>query len=269
MSKIEFHKMHGCSNDFVIIDNREYNISFKTEIIKLLSDRNIGIGCDQLIIIDDSIKYDYFMKIYNNDGTEAGNCGNAARCVTKLLIGKKKQITIETNTSILHAKKINDKFQINMGHASFNWRDILTIERIYDDIRLHDELGPGLILSIGNPHIVFFVDNIDDIDIEKMGALIENHPIFINKVNVNFAEIIDEKNIKLKTWERGAGLTLSCGTGACASMIAANKRNLIQNKAVISQKGGNLLIELDNNNEILMTGTADYIFSGEIEINYN
>ncbi|MFN7039217.1 MAG: diaminopimelate epimerase [Alphaproteobacteria bacterium] len=276
MNIINFHKMHGCGNDFVIIDNRKYKLNFSKEKLKFLADRNKAIGCDQIIIIEDFPQYDCFMRIYNNDGNEAGNCGNAARCVVSLLAQDSFESNLEKEI-IFKIKTINSSLQaiyydnkiisIDMGKPKFDWVDIpLTLACDTSNIVIESELPPGFVLNIGNPHIVYFVEDIDSINITHLGKKIENHNLFKEKINVNFVQIISNSEIILKTWERGAGLTLACGTGACAATVAAVITKNLQRKLRVNLRGGVLNIEFHKNNHIFMQGEAIYVFKGEILI---
>lgn len=251
--KVDFTKMNGCGNDFMIIDLRNFIFNLDSSLIEKLADYKTSVGFDQLITITSSSIADIAINIFNRDGSIAAACGNGSRCVAKLIFNQldKEIITISTINRILEAKRLGDLISINMGEA----------EVTQDNIQLNDIYAS--LVEIGNPHIV--INNIQDLDILKHGPLIENHPKFPNKVNVNFAQIVRRDLIKLRTWERGAGATLACGTGACATFFALHKKGLINKEAVISQLGGDLNISLNGRN-ILMSGDACISYNGTITL---
>ncbi|CAI27473.1 diaminopimelate epimerase [Ehrlichia ruminantium] len=264
---INFIKMHGTLNDFVIIDCREkmyHNINFKK-----IAHRKTGIGCDQVIVITSSKKADCFIHIYNPDGSKVEMCGNAARCVAYLLSNEKKNdnITIELSDRILSCVRTShDKIQVNMGYPKFHWKDIPVLhacDTLYLPIKT-ELLSYPVGVNIGNPHAVFFVDSIDDIPLTKIGPELENHTLFPNKANISIAQVISRNEIKLRVWERGTGETASCGSAACATLVAAVRRNYTNHHATIYLQGGNLLILYKDDNTILMEGVVSYVFSGVI-----
>ena len=271
--EIQFHKMHGLGNDFIIFKDSIALESVSEYQVKYLCDRKLGIGSDQLIICNkfsDHVK----MKIYNNDGSIANFCGNATRCVAYLYLSSKneenKSILIETGNSLLQCSLKNDLITVNIGSPLLNWDKIplsnpikgneieLPSEIIIDSKRIR-----GFCINVGNPHIVIFVKN-HDFNLADIGSKIENLSYFPQKINVNFATIIDKNNIHLRVWERGAGLTLACGSGACASFYAAYKMNFVDNSVKVSFEIGCLNIRLENEN-ILMTGSYNYVFNGTVK----
>lgn len=269
--EIPFIKMHGLGNDFVIIDQRIFKYALDVNKIKKISDRKLGVGCDQLILIDNSENANISMQIYNKDGSIVGACGNGTRCVAYLIMDEagSEFVTIETIAGVLEAKLYtNGEVSVNLGVPKTSWYDIPVISEMdtnYIDIVI-DDLKYPYAVNVGNPHIVFFVENLDEVEIEELGPSIENHYYFPEKVNVNFVEIIDRNNIKLRTFERGAGLTLACGTGASASVWAATCRDLTGNEVNVIQDGGNLLIKKLPNNSIEMRGKIEKSFVGVMEI---
>ena len=272
MQKIEFIKMHGLGNDFVIIDQRSKNINIDKNIISKLSDRKSGAGCDQLITINKSLSDDHeiYIKIYNPEGDTAEACGNGTRCVAKLLFEeqKKSNIKIKSDAGILDATKIDDNnISVNLGTLSNYWKDIPLAENI-DTLNIPikiDGFSKGVAVNIGNPHIVFFEKNIYDIDLSSIGPKIENDKLFPNKINVEIVEIVNENKIKMRVWERGAGITLACGSGACASVYAGVLKNLLNKDVEVLLEKGSLFINIENNNAI-MAGPAEISYRGEIEI---
>lgn len=251
---INFIKMHGCGNDFLIIDNRNQSVLLERNQIIQLADYKQSIGFDQLLLIENSDIADVAIKIFNNDGGKVSACGNGSRCVARLILeeSNKESITIATDDRVLSAKYQEDLIAINMGKAEIAPRDIKFSGFI------------GTFVEIGNPHVVVNTDDLDNLDILKYGPLIENDPRFPNKVNVNFVEIINKDSIKLCTWERGVGSTLACGTGACASFYCLYSKNLVNNKAVIKQPGGEVIIAIENGN-VLMAGAAEISYRGGFE----
>ncbi len=270
---VAFKKMHGLGNDFVIIDDRakKFFIS-KAQIIKA-ADRNFGVGCDQFIIIENSDNEDAyaFMRIYNPDGSQSKACGNATRCVASLLMAEtgKDKVNIETLRGILSAKlNENGMISVDMGKAQLNWQDIPLSHKV-DICHLDINIGPlndGVAVGMGNPHCIFFVDDVMKIDLAKFGPLVENHPLFPDRTNVEIASINDDGGIDLRVWERGAGLTLACGSGSCATMVAANLRGLVGRIADIKLSGGILHIEWLENDHVLMTGAVEVSFKGQLNI---
>jgi len=271
MQKIEFIKMHGLGNDFVIIDNRINSILITPSIINKLSDRKFGAGCDQLITINKSIgDEDARIEIFNPNGDKAEACGNGTRCVAKLLFEEstKESINILSDAGMLNATFKNEKnISVNMGKLNTKWNKIPLINEM-DTMNVPIEVegfSSGVAVNIGNPHIVFFGDSIDDVDLNIIGPKIENHDFFPNKTNVEFIKVLNENKIQMRVWERGAGITLACGSGACAAVYAGMKKNLLSNNVeVILAKGSlNILIQ---NDAAIMTGPAEISFKGTIII---
>ncbi|HLL29774.1 MAG TPA: diaminopimelate epimerase, partial [Allosphingosinicella sp.] len=222
--KRRFRKMHGLGNDFVIFDSREAPVEMTEELARSLADRRTGIGCDQLIVLEPSDQADVRMRIWNSDGGEVESCGNAARCVALLLGGAG---WIETAGGLLAASAKDGAATVDMGEPRFGW-DEIPLAYPMDTAAMPvgwEELRDPFAVNVGNPHIVFFVDDADDPDLERLGPLIENDPLFPERINVNLASI-EEGAVRLRVWERGAGLTRACGTGACATAVAAVSRGL-------------------------------------------
>jgi len=265
---INFHKYHGAGNDFILINGLEKSITLKPEEIKFFCDRNVGIGSDGLIIIEPSDKADCFMNYYNSDGTVAEMCGNGIRCVAKFFIEQTnsllKKVNIDTQAGIKNVQINDDETcSVNMGNPIFTHGDfpseIINLEGL--------DLGG---VSMGNPHAVVVVDNLDNIDVKVMGPKIENDAKFPNKINVEFAQKINENYYKVKVWERGCGETLACGTGACAVYAILRKKNFEEdssfNKEEITLEfpGGNLFLSENKEKEIILRGSAVFVFKGEI-----
>ena len=270
MKNIEFIKMHGLGNDFVIIDQRINKIPISKEIINKLSDRKSGAGCDQLITINDnsSKDHDVYIQIYNPGGDKAEACGNGARCVAKLLFDEtnNQELKIKSDAGILIAKKVdNTNISVNLGKISNHWQDIPLTEEI-DTLNMPiniEGFSSGVAVNIGNPHIVFFGSNINNVDLSSIGPKIENNKFFPNKTNVEIIEILNENKIKMRVWERGVGITLACGSGACAAVYAGNLKKLLKDKVEVELERGSLFINIKNNKAI-MTGPAEISFRGKI-----
>ena len=282
--KIEFVKMHGLGNDFILIDCLSKTLgdsSFLSSLAKKLCHRNFGIGADGLILILSSEKADLRMRIYNSDGTEAQMCGNGIRCFAKYafenkLISKIK-FTVETLAGIITPELIfKDKeisgIKVNMGHPKFKRREIpITGEDILTVVDETLKINPKqtfkiTCVSMGNPHCIIFVDDMQSILVNEIGPKIENHPIFPEKTNVEFIQILNRKEINFRVWERGVGETLACGTGACAALVASVLNKKSERQAIIHLTGGDLDIEWIENGPVFMTGPAELVFKGEMEI---
>lgn len=265
--KIPFVKMHGNGNDFVIIDNIKQNFSKDITLIKKLANRRIGIGCDQLILIEKSNEYDAFMRIYNNDGSEAEMCGNAARCVASLLMAgtKKTEISIETNSTSLNASlERNNEICVKMAIPKQQLKNI--VKNNYKKIINLEEVDPllkdGHVINMGNPHVVFFTKSLELINLDKIGKSIETHEAFLNGVNVEIVEILTPKSLKLKFWERGVGETLSCGSGILAACYAGFINKKCSNSIKISLPIGSVKVNI-RENELEIIGVAEVSYLGE------
>lgn len=254
----KFLKMHGLGNDFVILDQLSGKKPLDQSFIKQVCDRRLGIGCDQLIIIEPSDKADAFMRIYNTDGSEAESCGNATRCVADILMKEtgKDTCIIETRGGALPCRRMRGGLiEVDMG---------VTFEiGLPANERWGHDLPAPIGVNVGNPHCVFFVDDVSNLDIESIGPSIETHRAFPERTNVEFAQVLADDKIRLRVWERGAGVTLACGSGACATMVAAARRDLTGRKAEIIMDGGSLFLEWrESDNHVLMTGPVSYTFEG-------
>jgi diaminopimelate epimerase len=260
-----FHKMHGLGNDFAIFDAREVALAMPAERARRLADRRRGIGCDQLIVMEPSSRADVFMRIFNPDGSEAESCGNATRCVAHLLGGS---ATIETRGGLLTAVGAGEGVSIDMGAPRFGWNEIpLAYAMDTADMPVGwGELERPAGVSMGNPHAIFFVPDIWAVPLDCLGPEIEQDPLFPERVNVNVAQVESRGRIALRVWERGAGLTLACGSGACATFAAARRRGLVDREAVVALPGGDLGIAETPAGTLLMTGPVATAFTGETEL---
>lgn len=277
MKTIPFIKMHGLGNDFVIIDCRAEDFKLSASEITEICDRHKGIGCDQLVLIKHSKEADCKVEFYNGDGSQSGACGNATRCVGFLVMLQTEQpsATLETGGGILECYNTGETlengdelFTVNMGTAKYGWQDIPlaketdTLEFVIPEVKV---LGQASAASMGNPHCVFFVDDVKKADVHNQGAIVEKHELFPQHTNVEFVQVISKNEINLRVWERGAGETLACGSGACAAVAAGVRRKLLANKVLVHLQGGDLNIEIIENGDILMTGPVAIVFTGVIE----
>ena len=263
--RVPFIKMHGLGNDFVVLDSRDRALpSVDTRVAAALADRRTGIGCDQLVLIETSSVADLKMRIFNPDGSEVGACGNASRAVA-LLQGQ--PCTIETGGGLIEARPADAGIAVNMGMPRFGW-DEIPLAYAMDTLSMPvgwEDLESPVAVNVGNPHVVFFVADTDAVELDRLGPLIENDPLFPERVNVNVATITGPASMRLRVWERGAGLTRACGTGACASAVAAMRRGLTERSVVVTLPGGPLTIDWGEDNTITMTGPAMESFRGDFD----
>ncbi|MSO88984.1 MAG: diaminopimelate epimerase [Rhodospirillaceae bacterium] len=264
-----FLKMHGLGNDFVVVDARGEPFAPDERVARHIADRHTGIGCDQLIVIERprNRQADAFMRIRNADGGEVAACGNAARCVAQFLMAEsgRDQASIETAAGRLDAARADrGRIAVDMGPARTDWRDI-PLARAMDTERLPIALGPlkdPVAVSMGNPHMVFFVADADAVDLATLGPVLEHNALFPERANVGVATVLAPDRLRLRVWERGAGLTRACGSGACAAVVAAHRRGLSERRAAVAVDGGELSIEWLPNGHVTMTGPAAIAFTG-------
>jgi diaminopimelate epimerase len=259
---LRFRKMHGLGNDFVVLDAREGAIAVDAAKARALADRRTGVGCDQIILLEPSDVADVRMRIWNSDGGEVESCGNAARCIALLEGG---EVTIETAGGLIKGSANGSAATIDMGTPRFAWEEI-PLAYALDTASMPvgwEELENPAAVNVGNPHVVFFVADAHAVDLARLGPLIEHDPLFPERVNVNIAAIEGEA-IRLRVWERGAGLTLACGTGACATAVAAIRRRLVQSPVEVRLPGGDLTIAWAPGETIRMSGPATHVFTGEL-----
>lgn len=292
--KINFTKMHGLGNDFIVIDCRKNDIPNLPDVMKKLSHRQFGIGFDQALILSNPVPAgfkqgssiaDFKMDIYNADGGRVEMCGNGIRCFAKYIwdrnLSNKDELKIETLAGIIKPKippnpplekggLRGDFVQVDMGEPILEGRNIpVDMDGKIIDYALHvgDEIFLITSVSMGNPHCVIFVQDIDKFPVQKIGSMIEKHPFFTKRTNVEFIQVLNKKELKMRVWERGSGETLACGTGACASLVAANIKGLVDREAVIHLLGGDLQINWsEEDNHVYMTGPAVEVFEGVIEV---
>ena len=281
MQTFKFTKMQGAGNDYIYVNCFEEKLEDINAVAKKVSDRHFGIGSDGLVLICPSDKADFRMDMYNSDGTQAEMCGNATRCVGKYVhdrgLTDKTTVTLETLAGIkILTLNLNDEGEVetvcvNMGSPELVPKNIpinSELDRyILEPVEIDGKAYRATGVSVGNPHAVTYVDNVDELEIEKIGPKFENHPLFPKRINTEFAQIVDDKTIKMRVWERGAGETLACGTGACATMVAANLSGYVGDEADLVLIGGTLHIKWDKaENNIYMTGPAKFVFDGEITV---
>jgi diaminopimelate epimerase len=270
--RARFVKMHGCGNDFVVFDERQGSLGLTPAVAAAIADRRTGIGCDQFIVIEPPPPgADAFMRIRNPDGAEAGACGNATRCVAHLLAAEsgRDRLIIRTIAGDLASEVLPDgQVCVDMGPVRLDWQDI-PLARPMDTLDLDLTVGPvshPAAANIGNPHATFFVSDIDSVPIEEIGPMIEHNALFPERANIGFCQVLGPERIRLRVWERGAGLTLACGSGACAALVNAARRRLTGRTAAIVTDGGELIITWGDDNHVLMTGPVATAFTGEIDI---
>ncbi len=273
--KIVFTKMHGLGNDFVVIDGRQYKLANPRKAAKQLCDRRFGIGADQLLVLSRSRKADCGMKIHNADGSEVGMCGNGLRCLAKYIhdekISAKSEIRVETASGIQTVTLgSRGRITVNMGPPILKGKEIpvnLSGRIINRPIRIDGKEFRATCVSMGNPHCVIFVDDVHSFPVEKYGPLIEKNNLFPKKTNVEFVHVLSHTEVEMRVWERGAGETMACGSGACAVAVASVLNGWTERKMKVKLKGGVLDIEWSREKEgVLMTGPAETVFKGEIEI---
>jgi diaminopimelate epimerase len=272
MNQRPFVKMHGLGNDFVVIDARRQPLTVSAAGVRALADRRTGIGFDQLITIEPprNAAADAFMRIRNADGGEVEACGNAARCVAQRLMADAgaTTVTLETVAGLLRAEAMGDhRVAVDMGPAGCDWRDIPLAEPV-DTAHLPLAVGglaDGVAVSIGNPHAVFFVDDVAAVDLGLVGPTIEHHPLFPRRTNVEVVQVLTEGHLRLRVWERGVGITRACGTGACAAAVAAHRRGLAGRAVTITLDGGDLAITWRADDHVVMAGPATTTFAGTLD----
>jgi diaminopimelate epimerase len=273
---IAFRKMNGLGNDFVVLDARTHPLALGEDAVRAIADRKEGVGCDQLIALEPSDRADVFMRIWNADGGEVGACGNAARCVASVVAAERGEpnVRIETEGGMLEAAVSRDgSVTIDMGAPRFAWNEIPLSEPFHDTRRIELQIGPidapvlhtPSVVNVGNPHCLFFVDDIEAHDLARFGPMLEHHPLFPERANISLVQVLGADAIKVRTWERGAGLTRACGTAACAAAVAAVGRNLTARKVKVNLPGGDLLIEWrETDDHVLMTGPYALDYEGTL-----
>jgi diaminopimelate epimerase len=277
MARIRFTKMHGQGNDFVVLDGVRQALDVTPDKARFLADRHLGVGCDQLLVVEKpaSARNDFRYRIFNADGGEVEQCGNGARCFARYVLDEgltaKREIRVETVAGVI-VPRIEDSGQVtvDMGQPRFDPREV---PFLFDEIRLVYPLRvAGLpvevsVLSMGNPHAVQVVEDVERAPVREQGPLLERHPAFPQRVNAGYMQPLSRGHVKLRVWERGAGETLACGTGACAAVVAGIRRGMLDEEVRVTTRGGDLLVRWrGQDSPVMMTGDAVRVFDGEIEI---
>ncbi len=273
MTAVPFLKMHGLGNDFVVLDARKRKLDLTVQQRQRLADRHMGVGFDQMVTLENPVTpgADVFMRLHNADGSEARACGNATRCIAARIMGEKgnDQVVIETVSGLLAAEEIgNGHIAVDMGPANLDWQDI-PVAAACDTLHMPVALGPvsdPVGVNVGSSHAVFFVKDVDAIDLPVIGPQLENHPFFPMRANIEFAQIVGPDRIRMRVWERGAGITLACGSGACGTLVAAARRGLTSRKGEVIVDGGTLTIEWLDNGHVRMTGPWTLAYEGTIDL---
>lgn len=273
--RLAFRKMHGLGNDFVVLDARRAPVALTPDIARAIADRRTGVGCDQILIIEPArAGGDAFMAIRNADGGVVQSCGNGSRCVAQLLLDEtgKDRLTLETLAGPITAWRAGSTpagglIAVDMGPALTDW-DRIPLARQTDTLHLGIGAGPlqdPVGVGMGNPHAVFFVDDAGAVDLAAVGPALEHHPLFPERTNVEAVQVLDRAHLRMRVWERGAGVTQACGTGACASLVAAARRGLADRAAVVTLDGGDLHIAWRDDGHVIMTGPARESFQGVLD----
>lgn len=272
---LAFRKMHGLGNDFVVLDARTEAIALPEARVRLIGDRRRGIGFDQLLVLEPPRdgSADVFMRIYNPDGSEAGACGNGTRCVAHLLMEEAGtgSCIIETRRGLLSCRRQGEFISVDMGEALLDWQDVPLAEET-DTLHLPIQQGPlrdPVAVGMGNPHCIFVVDDAEAPDLELLGPMVEHHPLFPERTNVEVASLRPDGSLRLRVWERGAGITLACGSGTCATVVAAHRRGLVNARDAAVQvhvDGGLLEIQWRDDGHVIMTGPVATAFHGEANL---
>ncbi len=274
---VKFTKMHGAGNDFVVLDGVRQRLSLSTEQLRLLADRHFGVGCDQILMVEKAhdASADFRYRIFNADGGEVEQCGNGARCFVRFVhdqkLTAKSEIVVETHNGLIRPRLEEDgRVTVNMGAPVFD-PDRLPFEggtgEVSEPLEVAGQTVTISAISMGNPHAVQLVDNVESAPVETLGPLIENHVRFPRRVNAGFMQIMDRQHVRLRVYERGSGETLSCGTGACAAVVSGIRRGLLDSPVSVATHGGTLSIAWEGESQpVLMTGPAISVFSGEINL---
>jgi diaminopimelate epimerase len=274
---LKFTKMHGAGNDFVVLDGVRQDIELSPAQLRMLADRHFGVGCDQILIVEKAVskEADFRYRIFNADGGEVEQCGNGARCFLRFVhdqkLTTKREIVVETRGGLISPRLEQDgRVSVDMGEPVFD-PALVPFEggsgAVIESLAITDDILDVSVLSMGNPHAVLVVDDIESAPVEKLGPMIEHHPRFSKRVNAGFMQVMDRHSIRLRVYERGAGETLSCGTGACAAVVAGIRRSLLDSPVSVATRGGVLSIAWNGNGQpVQMTGPAITVFAGEINL---
>ena len=273
MAEISFTKMQGCGNDFIFIDCLKREIGNLGDIARRLCDRRFGVGADQLLTVRPSEVADFKMEIYNADGGQVEMCGNGIRCFAKYVVEhgmtQKKELDVETLAGIIRPRLVGGLVEVDMGEPVIEGRRIPVDadgKVLNARLEVDGQVYQVSCVSMGNPHCVVYLDEIEGLDLQKIGPRFERHPFFPKRVNSEFVKVLNRQEVRMRVWERGAGETLACGTGACAVGVAGSLTGRTERKITVHLRGGDLLIEWHGNNHVYMTGGAQEVFHGTINI---
>lgn len=275
---IRLRKMNGLGNEFAVLDARPQTVPLTVAQARAIADRQTGVGCDQVIAIEPSpAGADAFMRIWNHDGGEVEACGNAARCIASLMLDEtgKSEVIVETLGAMTRGSRAPDgNVTVDMGTPRLEWHEIPLAEEIRDTRGIELQIGPidnpilhtPAVVNVGNPHAIFFIEDVNSVDLSRVGPLLENHPMFPERANISLAQVISRDHILLKVWERGAGLTRACGTAACAAAVAGARKRLTNRAVTVTLPGGDLHLHWrEEDDHILMTGPATFDDDGTLD----
>jgi diaminopimelate epimerase len=270
---VEFHKMQGAGNDFIVLDERIRPLGLTPERVALLADRRLGIGCDQLILLQPAPEPDgdAFVRFFNSDGSESGACGNGTRCAAALVASQTGRDTVRLSgpAGPLPAEILGGgQVRVDLGPARFGWRDV-PLSREIDTLHLGPEggiAGDPAACSMGNPHATLFVEDLDRIEVVRNGATLERHALFPERANIGFVQLRSRERIRLMVWERGAGLTPACGSGACAAVVNAHRRGLVGRSCAVEMPGGLLHVTWREDGHVLLAGPTATVFTGHVRL---
>lgn len=269
-----FRKMQGLGNDFVVLDARERAIPMSGTLARAIADRHFGVGCDTLVLITPgNAQVDAAVRFFNADGGEVESCGNASRCVGRILMDERGLARVKLSSRggmLICGDAGKGLVTVDVGIPKLEWNEIPLAQAMDTNKFLLPVEGaniPAAAVLMGNPHCILFVEDAAKAPVTQLGPRIERHPLFPNRINVEFAQVVDRSHIRMRVWERGVGVTLACGTGACATVVAASRRGLSDRKAEVQLDGGPLMIEWREDDHVLMTGPATLSFVGEIDLN--
>ncbi|WPB86115.1 diaminopimelate epimerase [Sediminicoccus rosea] len=269
--QVPFLKMHGLGNDFVVLDARAEPRALAAETIRWVGDRHRGVGFDQLITLEPAQDADVFFRFHNSDGSEAGACGNGTRCAASLILNEtgRSSIAIRTIAGLLGAERLPDgTVRVDMGPPRLGWADV-PLAREMDTLHVPmaaDGVSDAACCSMGNPHANFFVEELSALDVFRIGPELEHHPLLPERANIGFVQVLARDHIRLVVWERGAGYTLACGSGACAALVNARRRGLVEARCTVTLPGGDLVIEQRADGHVLMSGPVATSFKGELTL---
>lgn len=269
--QVPFRKMHGLGNDFVVLDARAAPLALAPEAIRRVGDRHRGVGFDQLITLEPTQGADVFFRFHNADGTEAGACGNGTRCAASLVLAEtgQRSIAIRTIAGLLAAERLADgTVRVDMGAPRLGWQDIplaQAMDTLHVPLRAAG-VSDAACCSMGNPHVTFFVPELNALDIPRIGPALEHDPLLPDRANIGFVQVLGRDHMRLTVWERGAGLTLACGSGACAALVNARRRGLVDGRCTITMPGGDLVLEQRADGHVLMSGPVATAFTGVLDL---